>query len=442
VVSFARILGLQNGRRHSISSKYSFFGISSIRAKSLLLYHANMALDGFISDLDGTLIDSNATHAQAWQRAFARYGYQIGLDRIAVEIGKGGDMLVPAILGHDADRREGPKLRKAQPEEFETLAREHGLRPFPGAKALLDEVRRRGLKTVLATSSGKKQLRLSEEISGLPVSELVDYVVSADDIQASKPAPDLVVAAVKKLGMTPAQCVMLGDTPYDAESSKQAGVVCLGLTCGGRTPPDLYRAGAREVWHHPADLLDHLDDALRIASPGPAHPTQDFLEQLVREAINVAREGMNSGEAPIGAVLARGDGTVLAHGYNELNRTQDKTAHAEMVTFGHARGKVPADAKDLILVCTLEPCVMCLGAAMEAGIDIIVYGLKAPADSGTGRVAPPETPDTGMPRIVGGILQDECRELFGAWLTLPGKNPEQVRFVRQLLALTAQKQGL
>lgn len=396
-----------------------------------------MALDGFIFDFDGTLIDSNALHALAWQRAFARHGYTVALDRIDVEIGKGGDTLVPAILGQHLNEKDGENLREVQPEEFRPLAEERGIRVFPGARELLETLRRRGIRTVLATSSGKKQLSVSEAASGLPVSQLVDEVTNADDIETSKPAPDLVAAAVQRLGMTPAQCAMLGDTPWDAEACKHGGGVCLGLTCGGRPAVDLFRAGARAVFRDPADLLARLDEAMRLASPAPIHFTQDVLDRLMSEALAVAREALNNGEAPIGAVLARGDGTLIARGYNELNRTGDKTAHAEMITFAHARGKTPPDATDLILVSTLEPCVMCLGASMEARVDTILYGLRAPADSGTGRVRPPESPDTGMPRIVGGIRADESRVLFEEWIQRPGKNPEQVKFVRQLLSLTS-----
>ena len=79
---------------------------------------------------------------------------------------------------------------------------------------------------------------------------------------------------------------------------------------------------------------------------------------------------------------------------------------------------------------------MCLGAAMEAAVDTIVYGLRAPADSGTGRVQPPQSPESQMPRIVGGVLARESRALFAQWLRNPGTNPQQVAFVRQLLALT------
>lgn len=395
-----------------------------------------MALDALIFDFDGTLVDSNPLHVEAWVRAFARFGYKVPPDRVFVEVGKGGDTLLPSIIGKEAAEKDGKKLRAAQPEEFEKLAGERGISVFPGSRQLLDEVRRRGLKTVLATSSNKKQLGVNEEHSGLKVSELVDCVVNADDIQTSKPAPDLVSAAAEKLGMTPAQCAMVGDTPYDAESAKHAGVVCLGVRSGGFSQESLRKAGARAVWKDPADLLGHLDDALRVASPGPAHFTQAVLEALMNEALGAARDAMSGGEVPIGAVLARGDGAIIARGFNELNRTQNPTAHAEMVTFAGAAGKAPPSARDLILVSTLEPCVMCLGAAMEAAVDTVLYALKAPADNGTDRVEPPQSPESGMPRIVGGILAGESRRLLEQWLTRPGNNPRQVEFVRQLLSLT------
>ena len=395
-----------------------------------------MALAGIVFDLDGTIVDSNDLHVEAFQRAFAARGYKVGRDRVFAEVGKGGDKLVPSILGDEYDSVDGDAIRDAQPKEYAKLARERGLRVFPGAKELLAECRRRGLRTVLATSSGEGHIKGTEAASGLTLRDVVDEIVTADDADESKPAPDLVASAVKKLGLSPAQCAMVGDTPYDAWSARDAGVVCLGLTCGGHDEATLRGSGAREVWRDPADLLAHLDEALEAASPGPAQLTRQRLESLMREALAAAREGMDAGEAPIGCVLARGDGAVIARGFNELNRSGVRTAHAEMAAFARSAGKVPPEARDLVLVSTLEPCVMCLGAAMEAAVDTIVYGLKAPADSGTGRVEPPQSPESQMPRIVGDVLAAESRRLFEEWLGKKGNNPQQVQFVKQLLALT------
>jgi tRNA(Arg) A34 adenosine deaminase TadA len=107
-----------------------------------------------------------------------------------------------------------------------------------------------------------------------------------------------------------------------------------------------------------------------------------------------------------------------------------------MVTFEHAAGKVPTDARDLVMASTLEPCVMCLGASMEAAVDTVVYALKAPADGGTSRVEPPQSPESQMPRVVGNVLARESRALFERWLDKPANNPQQVAFVKQLLAMT------
>src|SRR3954447_16441581 len=100
-------------------------------------YNRAMALDGVIFDVDGTLVDSNPLHIKAWERAFKSRGYHVNPDRIADEVGKGGDLLVPSILGKQADEDDGDALRAAQPVEFRNLAKEHGLNIFPGAIELL-----------------------------------------------------------------------------------------------------------------------------------------------------------------------------------------------------------------------------------------------------------------------------------------------------------------
>lgn len=395
-----------------------------------------MALDAILFDVDGTLIDTNAAHVEAWEITLRDHDYRVARDRIAVEIGKGGDQFIPSILGQEAYQRDGKQLAADHTKHYTKIAESRTLPAFPGVRELLTEVRRRGLRTVLATSSKMKELETTQKSAALDLTKLVDDVVTADDAEKSKPHPDLVHAGVKKAGVSPAQCMMLGDTPYDAESSRGGGVVMMGVTCGGLNDQHTLRAaGARAVYHDPADLLAHLDEALQLASPGPAHLTWDVLHHLMRQALDTAREGLNAGQAPIGCVLARGDGSIIARGYNELARTQSKVAHAEMVTFNRAAGKVPTDARDLVLVSTLEPCVMCLGASMEAAIDTIVYALPAPADGGTSRVRPPQSPESQMPRIIGNVLPDESRALFEAFLQR-NPTPQQAAFARQLLSLT------
>jgi HAD superfamily hydrolase (TIGR01509 family) len=394
-----------------------------------------MALDALIFDIDGTLIDSNPAHVEAWDIAFAQHGYKVGQDRIEVEIGKGGDKLVPAILGQAADEKDGDALRKAEPEAFADIAKRNGLHPFDRAMDLLQVARRRGLKVILATSSNQEQLKTLQEAANVDLEAACDVLASADDAKESKPAPDIVAAAVAKAGLSPAQCAMVGDTLYDMQSAKHAGVIGLGVLTGYQSKETLKQSGARAVYPDVARMLDTLHDVLHRASPTAAHLTCDLLERLMNEALAAAREGLAAGEAPIGCVIADGNANIVARGFNRLNRSGDRTAHAEIVAMRAAAGKVSPTANDLILVSTLEPCVMCTGAAMEAAIDTIAFGLKAPADSGTARVQSPQSPESQMPRIVGGILASQSRELFQTFLDT-ARNPEQRAFAEQLLSLT------
>lgn len=396
-----------------------------------------MALSAIIFDMDGTLIDSNDAHVQAWDVALKKHGYQVSYDRLAVEIGKGGDKLIPSVLGNDIEKRDGESLRKAHTDEYIKIAETKGLRPFPGVDELLTAIHQRGLKLALATSSSKKELHITQKSAGVDWSHYFDAIATGEDAAESKPAPGILQAAIKKLNLSPAECAMIGDTPYDADTSRDAGAIGFGVTCGGMNDEKTLRAtGMRKVYRDPADIAAHLDEAIRIASPGAAILTNKVIDSLMREALTIAAEALDHGEVPIGCVIARGDGTIIARGHNELNATQNKTAHAEMVAFAQAAGQVTTDAHDLILVSTLEPCVMCLGAAMEAAVDTILFGLRAPTDGGTKRVHPPVSPESQMPRILGDILPDESRNLFEEFLKRGPSNPMQVRFVQELLAMS------
>jgi HAD superfamily hydrolase (TIGR01509 family) len=221
-------------------------------------------VEAVIFDLDGTLVDTNEAHVQAWYDAFRDLAYDVPRSRIVEEIGEGGDKLVPSILGEEGEAHDGEALRVAHGTHFLTIAKKEKFRVFPGTEALLGELRRRGIATAVATSSKKEQLAAVAASSGLNVAALVEAVVTGTDAAESKPAPDLVHAALTKLRSDPRRSVMVGDTPYDGQACARAGVSFLGLLCGGRPPELLIEAGAHALYADPADLLLHLEEALRL----------------------------------------------------------------------------------------------------------------------------------------------------------------------------------
>lgn len=393
-------------------------------------------LDALIFDLDGTLLDSNQLHVQAWQNAFHDHDFSVTDARIAAEVGKGGDQLVPAIIGQ-VDDETSKQLRDAYAKHIEPILKTATIPVIDGARELLEELQKRGVRLALATSSKADFLEQMERAASWKFREEFEVVTTSDDAPSSKPAPDIISAVVEKLQLSPAQCALVGDTPFDAQAARLGGVSCLGVLSSkmGVQSEVLQAAGARAVYDNCAAILRHLDAALHIASPLRISLTNDKLENLMRAALDCAREGMARGEVPIGSVLANGQGEIVARGWNQLNKTQCKTAHAEMQCFADSAGKVALDARDLILVSTLEPCVMCTGAAMESAVETIVYALEAPPDSGTARVSCPRSPESQMPRIIGGILRDESRTLFVDWLR-DNEDADQAKFVRGLLDVT------
>jgi len=160
-------------------------------------------------------------------------------------------------------------------------------------------------------------------------------------------------------------------------------------------------------------------------------------QQLMDEALKLAERAMTLGEVPIAAVIAR-ENKIIGWGWNELNAKRDKTMHAEMVAFRDAAGRYPIDATDLVLVSTLEPCVMCYGASLLSGVSRIIYALSAPADGGLARVKPPQSPETQVPKVSAGVQRDAALRQFQRWLDGHPQQDAQRDYVSQLLRLDGQ----
>lgn len=389
-----------------------------------------MPLDAVIFDVDGTFVDSNPLHARAWARAFEEHGIGLPARRIEAEIGKGSAEMLSDLLGAEGSTDRITHLIEAHGAHYHALLEAEGVRVFPEAVALLEAVRARGLHTALATAADRHNLEHVLDVAGLNLAERVDAVVAGSDVDRSKPAPDVVEAAADALNLSPAQCAMIGDTPYDALASRRAGAVCLGVCTGVHTPSDMHRAGARASYTAPAELLQHLDEALHRAAPASIRLTPARMRALMDHALDQARAGMAQGEIPIGSVLVDGAGQVIGHGHNTARSTGRITAHAEMNALDDAAGHDVRSMPGLLLVTTLEPCVMCLGAAFETPVDTIIYALEAPENGGVERCEPTDRPGGALPRIVGGVQARASHQLLAEWQARYGPSG----FVQRLLA--------
>jgi len=202
-------------------------------------------------DIDGTLIDSNELHVQAWTQAFAEAGHPVDEAAIRQQIGKGGDNLVPAVLPH-LDTHDQGGISKASGRLFKQVFMDRA-RPFADARALIERVHGDGRKVVLASSASEEELKHYVDL--LDIADIVAATTSIDDVGASKPAPDIFAAALKKSGFSADEVVAVGDTPYDVESAAKAGFGTVALLSGGFAHDELAAAGAVAIYRDVAALL-------------------------------------------------------------------------------------------------------------------------------------------------------------------------------------------
>ncbi|MDA9489356.1 HAD family hydrolase [Bradyrhizobium sp. CCBAU 11361] len=212
-----------------------------------------------IFDLDGTLLDSVDLHAIAWQEALLKFGHEVSFEQVRGQIGKGGDKLIPVFLSDGEQKDHGKELEEWRGNRFKTEYLPL-VRPFSAVPDLLRRVREAGLQVAVASSAKKDEVDKYLDIAG--ITHLVDLKTSSDDVEESKPAPDIFEIVLKKLKLEGADAVAIGDTPYDAEAAGKAGVRTVGVLCGGFTEDELRKAGCAEVYPGPAALLACFERSL------------------------------------------------------------------------------------------------------------------------------------------------------------------------------------
>ena len=216
-----------------------------------------MTPPAFLLDVDGTLLDSNYQHAIAWFRTFQERGRTYSMVQLHRMIGMGGDQLVLSLGGEELEERIGEEARKRQGEEVDQLLGE--VAPLPGARDLLLAIKERGHRLVLASSGQPRHVDVAVDL--LDARDIADAITSSEDAEATKPAPDLLQVALKKLGASQdTASVMIGDSVWDVEAAKNAGMPAIAVRSGGFGDDELRDAGAVGIYDTPGDLARALDE--------------------------------------------------------------------------------------------------------------------------------------------------------------------------------------
>lgn len=206
-----------------------------------------------ILDVDGTLVDTNYHHAIAWYRAFRRHFITPPVWRIHRHIGMGGDQLVAAVAGDDVEERAGDRIREAESELYRELIGE--VQAMEGSRELIVDLKDAGNVVVLASSA--KDWEVKHYIELLDAAEIVDDWTTSADVESTKPEPDLIKAALDKAD-TDGEAMLIGDTVWDVEAAKRAGVETLAVLTGGFSEQELRDAGAKDVYTSVEELRKSL----------------------------------------------------------------------------------------------------------------------------------------------------------------------------------------
>ena len=211
-----------------------------------------MQIKAILFDIDGTLVDTNDMHVLAWEEALVTVGASFDRQVIHDQIGKGTDMLVPTLLP-GADAAEQERLGDTHGAIFKAKYLETA-RPFSQAHDLLAHVHGLGQQVVLASSASAPEL--DHYIALLEACDLIGATTSSDDVERTKPAPDIFATAMKALpGIDPAEVIVVGDTPYDIEAAAKCGIAAVGVRSGKFSDAQLNAAGAVAIYDDVAALL-------------------------------------------------------------------------------------------------------------------------------------------------------------------------------------------
>jgi HAD superfamily hydrolase (TIGR01509 family) len=218
-------------------------------------------IKALLCDIDGTLVQSNWLHAEAWQVALGGVGVHVELEEIRRQIGKGGDELIPVFVPWWKRKHVEAALKEFRSLVFhqEYLSQ---VKPIPRVREFLLRLREAGIRLSLATSASKEDLLVYKKIAEME--DLIEEESSADDADRTKPHPDIFQATLKRLGLKPSEVLALGDTPYDAEAAGHAGIWTIGVTTGGWSKRELLAAGCIAVYEDVGDLLDHFDESALV----------------------------------------------------------------------------------------------------------------------------------------------------------------------------------
>jgi len=207
-----------------------------------------------IFDLDGTVVDSNELHVDAWAETFQHYGKDFPRARLHQQIGKGGDKYLPEFLTEAELREFGEELEAFRADLFQRDYLQR-VRPFPKVKELFARIRDDGKRIALASSGNETEVEHYVKLAEL--GDLIESRTSKSEVEHSKPSPDVFTSALHLLGLSPQEAIVVGDTPYDIQAAKKLELPTIALLCGGFGEDELRASGAVAIYRDPADLLEN-----------------------------------------------------------------------------------------------------------------------------------------------------------------------------------------